>query len=406
MLRCDPPTRIVLAALGGLVCAALHVPALALAAPLLRRPRAALLAAAAVAALWGALRVDMLDRRALAPGPLTAVVVVTGRPAGDRAAARVPAAAEDVLLSARGMTLVAGGVYRVSGTLRPIDPALAGYYATQGIHLRLQTSDATPLGRRGGVWGAVDRMHDGAVRLLGADRSPPPARALVAGVALGDGDALPYELQTQFRQAGLTHIVAASGQNVALVVALTLVTLGLCGVIGLPARLAAIGLTVLYVLIAGAGPSIVRAGVAGGLTLVAWLASRPVARWHLVAVGATVVLAVNPLSLFDPGFQLSFAAVAAIMLVAPRVHGGVRQAVAISVACTLATAPIAWWHFGRLAPMSVPANLLALPAVAPILWLGLLAVPAGMLWPPLAAPLLAVADLLAGYVIWVARLCS
>ena len=56
--------------------------------------------------------------------------------------------------------------------------------------------------------------------------------------------------------------------------------------------------------------------------------------------------------------------------------------------------------------MSVPANLLALPAVAPILALGLAAVLAGSLWPPLAAPLLGLADILAAYVLWVAGLCS
>ena len=86
--------------------------------------------------------------------------------------------------------------------------------------------------------------------------------------------------------------------------------------------------------------------------------------------------------------------------------GRAAPAVAVSVACTLVTTPIAWWHFGRLAPLSVPANLLALPAVAPILWLGLLATVAGSLWPPLALPLLMLADLLAAYVLWVARLCS
>ena len=56
--------------------------------------------------------------------------------------------------------------------------------------------------------------------------------------------------------------------------------------------------------------------------------------------------------------------------------------------------------------MSVPANLLALPAVAPILALGLAAVLAGSLWPPLTAPLLGLADILAAYVLWVAGLCS
>jgi competence protein ComEC len=406
MWRCDPPTRIVLAALAGLVACAVHAGPLALLAPLAGRPRIALLAAAAAAVLWGGMRVDALERRVLHPGPVHGVVVVTGRPNGDRAIGRLAGSGEDVVLSVRSGGLVPGGIYRVGGRLVPIDPELRGYYANQGVHLELDASDAVAAGRRGGAWGAVDRLHDAALAKLGAASDPSPERALVAGVALGEGDALPYDLREQFRASGLTHIVAASGQNVALVVVLTLIALGLCGVIGPPARWAALALTLLYVLIAGAGPSIVRAGVAGGLTLTAWLASRPVARWHLVACGAVVVLAVNPLSLFDPGFQLSFAAVAAIMLVAPRVHGTLAQAVAISVACTLATAPIAWWHFGRVAPMSVPANLLALPAVAPILWLGLCAVVLGAAWPPLAAPLLWLADVLSAYVIWVAGLCS
>jgi competence protein ComEC len=406
MWRCDPPTRIVLSALAGLVASALHLGPLALVAPLTGRPRTALLAAAALAVLWGGERVDALEQRVLRPGPVQGIVVVTGRPSGDRGVGRLAGSGEDVVLEVGSGGLVPGGMYRVRGRLTPIDPELRDYYANQGVHLGLDATQSAYMGRRGGAWGGVDRLHDAALDRLGAADHPTPERGLVAGISLGEGDALPYDLRQRFRQAGLTHIVAASGQNVALVVVLTLLALGLCGLIGAPARWAALALTLLYVLIAGAGPSIVRAGVAGGLTLSAWLASRPVARWHLVACGAVVVLAVNPLSLFDPGFQLSFAAVAAIMLVAPRVHGTIAQAIAISVACTVATAPIAWWHFGRLAPMAVPANLLALPAVAPILWLGLIAVVLGAAGPPLAAPLLEVADVLAAYVIWVARLCS
>ena len=60
----------------------------------------------------------------------------------------------------------------------------------------------------------------------------------------------------------------------------------------------------------------------------------------------------------------------------------------------------------RLAPLAVPANLLALPVVAPVLWLGVAAVLAGSVWPPLAHPLLALADLLSAYLLWVARLCA
>jgi competence protein ComEC len=406
MSRCEPATRIVLAALAGLVAAALGSPFVGLLVAIPWRPRGLLAATALLAAAWGGVRVADLDHRALRPGSVEAVVVVTSAPNGDRAIVRVPSAGEDVLLVARGERPVLGGVYRSVGRLEPPDPEVRGYHSTQGVHLELRASRLTPLGRRGGGWALIDRLHEAALDRLGAGRDPSPRRALVAGVTLGDTSGMSLADRESFRASGLYHLVAVSGQNVALVVIFALACLALLGVIGAPARVAAIGLTLVYVLVTGAGPSIVRAGVAGALVSVAWLASRPVARWHLVACGAVVVLAMNPLDLFNPGFQLSFAAVCAIFLVAPRLTGALGQAAAVSVACTLVTTPIAWWHFGRLAPLSVPANLLALPAVAPLLVSGLTAIVLGSVWRPLAGPPLWLADLLAGYLLWVSALCS
>src|SRR5205823_8135098 len=73
-----------------------------------------------------------------------------------------------------------------------------------------------------------------------------------------------------------------------------------------------------YVLAVGAQPSVVRAGIAGALVSLAWLAARPVDRWYFLLLGALVLLAWNPYSLLEPGFQLSFAAVAAIFVLVPR----------------------------------------------------------------------------------------
>jgi competence protein ComEC len=405
----DRPAAVVLAADTGLVAAALHRPLLAaLALGLARSPRSALVVAAtaAIAAGWGSGRVADLDRRTLAPGPVSATATVTGAPSGSRAAAAVSGAGETVILVAPGTQLRQGGVYRVRGSLRELDDVVRGYYATQGIHLQLRASTATEIGRRAGLWGAVDAAHRAVLGRLGATAEPAPPRALVAGIALGDTGGLPYAEREQLRASGLYHVVAVSGQNVALLIAFTLVGLGIAGVIGAPARIAAGALTAAYVLVSGAGPSIVRAGVSGVLVSAAWLASRPAPPWHLLACGAAVVLGFDPLELYDPGFQLSFAAVAAIHLVAPRLRGAVGEAAAISIACTVVTTPIAWWHFGRLAPLAVPANLLALPAVAPILWLAVLAALCGSVWAPLAMPFLGLADLLASYVLWVARACS
>src|SRR6185436_6019619 len=103
------------------------MPEAAVPAALVARPRAALLLAAAVAAGWGALRVEALDRHQLAPGRIAGELVVTGRPDGSRA---------DVLVIAP-QPLRLGGHYRIEGTARPIDGPAAGYYAGQGAHLEL-----------------------------------------------------------------------------------------------------------------------------------------------------------------------------------------------------------------------------------------------------------------------------
>lgn len=403
-------TRLVVAATVGLAAAALGRPFLAAAAVLVgdsARMRFAAAGVAAAALVLGSARVAALDRRSLAPGHVhRAVVVVTGQPSGSRGLAAVTGAGETVVLSAPGILLEEGGIYRVAGRYEPLDPIVRGYYATQGAHLQLRATDAFRTGRRGGLWGMADSVHRAALAHLDVGADPAAPRALVAGIALGDTGALPAETRAELRSSGLYHLVAVSGQNVALVIAFTLVSLGAMGVIGVPARIAALGVTLAYVLVTGAGPSIVRAGVAGVLVAVAWLGSRAVSRWHLLACGAVVVLGLNPLELFDPGFQLSFSAVLAIFLVAPRLRGALGQAAAVSVACTVVTAPIVWWHFGRASPLAVPANLLALPAVAPILWLALAAMVAHAVWAPLAVPLLSLADVLAGYVLAVAGACS
>lgn len=402
-------TRLVVAVVIGLAAAGMGRPAwagLAIFAGRTTWLRVTCLAVAAGAVIFGSDRVAALQRQTLEHGHFSGRLTVTTQPGSGRALAAVEGAGETVVLVWKLSPLEQGGIYRVTGSLRPIDPVVAGYYATQGAHLELRATDVTHIGRRGGVWGAVDAAHRDALGVIEGGGGSEAGRGLIAGITLGDAGAIPEANRDQLRSSGLYHVVAASGQNIALVTILVIICLGVCGVIGVPARTAALGLDIAYVLIAGAGPSIVRAGVAGVLVSVAWLCSRPSLRWHLLACGAAVVLAFNPLELFDPGFQLSFAAVIAIYELAPRLPERWGQTVSISVACTLATTPIAWWHFGRLAPLSVPANLLALPVVAPILWLGIAAILVGSVYPPAAAIPLYPANILSEYLLWVAALCS
>ncbi len=408
-VRLADATRYVLAALAGLVAAAVGVPLLAALGVLAGRGIALRLVCAlvALAALtYGQARVEQLSHRPLHPGRFDGTVTVIAQPNAGRALAADHRSGETVVLVDRNDRLELGGIYRVIGRLEPIDTVVRDYYATQGAHLDLRAETAGQRGFRGGLWGLVDSLHRAAAAIINPSGEQNAQAGLVAGFTLGDPSAIPNDQKDQLRSSGLYHLVAASGQNIALVTILVIVVLGVSGVVGTPARIAAAVTAVGYVLIAGAGPSIVRAGVAGALVISAWLVSRPVQRWHLLACGALVVLALNPLEVADPGFQLSFAAVIAIYELVPRLRRHMPTAIAVSVACTVVTTPISWWHFGRLAPLSVPANLLVLPVEAAILWLGLAGVAAGSIWPPAAVPPLTLAKVLAGYVLWVAALCS
>jgi competence protein ComEC len=244
--------------------------------------------------------------------------------------------------------------------------------------LRLARLRATG-GRRGGALGVVDGIRRWAEEGLQRGVSDRQA-ALVRGMVLGQDEQIAPAVREDFRRTGLGHLLAVSGQNVMLLGALALPALAAAGV-GPRGRVAlTLGLIGLYVPLAGAGPSIQRAGVMGAAGLVALAASRPASRWYALLLAAAVTLAVNPLVAGEPGWQLSFAAVVGILMLGHPLRRRLSplplplaEGIAVTVAATLATAPLVAHHFGVVSPAGLPANLLALPAVAPIMWLGMVA---------------------------------
>jgi len=219
-----------------------------------------------------------------------------------------------------------------------------------------------------------------------------PAREaqLARGFVLGEDDGVDRRTVDDFRRAGLSHLLAVSGQNVAL---LALLAMPLLAALGIPLRARlfwVLGLIAVYVPLAGAGPSIQRAGLMGALSVFATLAGRRASRFYALAVAAAVMLALEPGVAGDVGWQLSFAAVLGILLLAAPLRaaiagwigvGGWRRALAdgaaVTVAATLATAPLIAFHFGEASTTTLLSNLLALPAVAPAMWLGTLSAAAG-----------------------------
>jgi competence protein ComEC len=175
-----------------------------------------------------------------------------------------------------------------------------------------------------------------------------------------------------------------------------------------------LGIIAVYVPVAGAGASIQRAGVMGAAGIVAALAQRPRSRAYAIALAAVVTLALDPRAAADIGWQLSFAAVLGIMAgsapIAAALAGdrdgwrrGLADAAALTLAATLATAPLLAHHFDAVSVVSLPANLVALPAVAPVMWLGMLAGALGQVgWIPVE-PLTWLAGVFAGYIAQVAE---
>ena len=254
------------------------------------------------------------------------------------------------------------------------------WLARQGIHVVLKATYWRQVGRRGGLGGFGDRLRERLVRYL-APGLKGQRRGLVLGLVLGEDEGLSPGLRQSFRRSGLYHLLAVSGQNIAFLVTGVLAFSWLLGIprrLGEVLALATIGA---YVLVVGWQPSVIRAAVAGALASLAWLAARPRDRWYFLLLGAVVLLGWNPESLYDPGFQLSFAAVAAIFLGEKplerllerrsRLPKWLRSVVAVSLVCTLATTPIMFFQFGKVPVYGVLANAFVEPVVPLILFLGL-----------------------------------
>jgi len=381
---------------------------------------------------WGSLRLEAMHESVLAAeigGSGPAELVVTGPVRQSPWAVRVPAevrAFRGRRLRERVLLILPVGRSPPRGAIletvvRVAEPREAeegfderAWLARQGIHVVLRGGVWRQVGSRGGIAGVGDRLRDRIERAVGRGAAG-VRRAIVLGVVLGEDEGLPGRVRQDFRASGLAHLLAVSGQNVAFI---AFGVLGLGWLLRLSRgvrellTLAAIGA---YVLAVGWQPSVIRAGVAGGLASLAWLVARPRDRWHFLAVGALVLLAWTPTALLEPGFQLSFAAVSAIFVCVPRVGRWfegypiprrLAEVLSIALVCGIATAPIVLFHFGQAPVYTVLANALATPAMPVVLGLGLLAAAAEPVAPGAAAALAWLAGWAAAWLDLVARLVA
>ncbi|CCH87178.1 ComEC/Rec2-related protein (modular protein) [Modestobacter italicus] len=233
----------------------------------------------------------------------------------------------------------------------------------------------------GAVQTAAGALRAGLAR--SAERTLPGRPAgLLPGLVVGDTSGMDPALTAEFRRAGLSHLTAVSGANVAIVVALVLWPLRARGADRRVQAAVGVLAVVGFVVLARPGASVLRAAVMGGVALLALASGRPRAAVPALAASVVLLLLVEPALATDAGFALSVAATAGIVLLAPswsralrghRFPRPVADAVAVSAAAGLVTAPLVAALSGVVSVVSLPANLLAAPAVAPATVLGLLA---------------------------------
>ncbi len=204
--------------------------------------------------------------------------------------------------------------------------------------------------------------------------------ALAAGILIGGTGQMSYELKNNFNRVSLTHVVAASGYNVTLLAAWTMLILGKWLNRRLVIYLSIVSI-ILYVFIAGATASVIRAGI---MATAAWsgkLWGRESNSLWLLALAAWSMLMINPNYLADIGFQLSLAATTGILWAGPKNDWWT------SIAAQAATIPLILHHFGNLSVVAPVVNILLLWMIAPlmqILALGLVSGPVNWLaWPGL-----------------------
>ncbi len=295
-----------------------------------------------------------------------------------------------------------GSRVRALGRLSPADGhGVAAVVSVHGGH--------ELLGRPGVWWRAAAAVRE-SLRDSVAHR-PPSQRALVPALVDGDDSGLDPRLADDFRETGLTHLLAVSGTNLTLVVGFVLVLARWCGVRGRWMYLVgALGIAG-FVLLARAEPSVVRAAAMGTVALLAM--GTDGRRRGARALGAAVValLLLDPLLAVSVGFALSVTATAGILLLAPGWRDALQcwlprwlaEAIAIPATAQLACTPLVAAISGQVSMVAVVANLAAAPAVGPATVLGLAGGLVGLFWPALGEVVGTLAALCVAWIVAVAR---
>ncbi|MBQ1048730.1 ComEC/Rec2 family competence protein [Micromonospora sp. C51] len=371
----------------------------------------------------GPLRV-LVDERARVTAEL--VIRADPRPVRGGIVGRPPT----LLVPARLVTLTGPQGQRIALPARVLvladDPAWRGLLPGQRL-----TADGRLAEPRGGDLTGAVLMAVGAPIRLGSPSAlqraagrlraglqqacaplPDDPGGLLPGLVVGDTSRLPDRVEEDFQATGMTHLNAVSGSNVAIVVGAVLLLARWAragpALAGCLCGLALVG----FVILVRPSPSVVRAATMGAIGLAALAAGRPRAAVPALAAAVAALVLVDPGLAGDPGFALSVLATGGLLLLAPSWRDGLRrrgvppgaaEALAVPAAAQLACSPVIAGLTGTVSLVAVPANLLAVPAIAPATVLGVAAAVVSPIWPAGAEAVAWLAHWPAWWLVLVAR---
>ena len=257
---------------------------------------------------------------------------------------------------------------------------------------------------------SLDRIRDGLRAASGGGDSG----ALIPGMVLGDTSLQSATFKNEMRRSGLTHLVAVSGANFAIVSTFILYLMQFV-FRKIPLRLGATAIFLIaFIALVRPSPSVLRAAAMAAVLLIAQGTHR--GRDSLPALGFAIaaVVVADPWQVRDPGFALSVLATAGLLLAAPRLVEKFSSVmpkplaivIATPLAATLFCSPVIVAISGQLSLMSIVANVLAAPAVAPITIVGFVAALLSPVLPSLSHLLLWCVKPLAAFVAWIASVVS
>lgn len=283
--------------------------------------------------------------------------------------------------------LVRGDRVRAEGVIRrPDDPGFAGALVDRGMAVELAGGRVERLGSSANPPVRAAQVFRAFVGRSIARLFPPREAGLLLGLALGDASRLDAGMMRDFRATGLGHLLVVSGENVAMVLAPVLALASLLRLRRWPRFLLGSGTVAFFVVLTGAEPSVMRAGVMATLALVGVLIGRPRTTASILAAAVLVLLILDPWLVRSIGFQLSVAATAGMVALASPIAERLRRflpapvslAAGTTLGAQLGVTPILLFQFREVPGVTVLANLLAFPAVSPALLLGLAAATTGL----------------------------